>query len=207
MMRYSEASRHTLGGQAKKMDDLYAFVYRGVLADANLDSVGRKRQTHFGPEDAAQIRQVLSYSMLDQGRLADAQRMSIVYTAIHAFENMVRDLVQKAMAETHGEGWWSKVPDKIRKRVTTRMEEDAKFRWHGTRGGSEITYCDFGDLSSIIVTNWQEFEDVLSDMEWSKIVLGTLERSRNIVMHGGVLAKEDLERIGMNIRDWIRQAG
>jgi len=31
--------------------------------------------------------------------------------------------------------------------------------------------------------------------------------SRNIVMHGGVLAKEDVERIGVNIRDWIRQAG
>lgn len=30
---------------------------------------------------------------------------------------------------------------------------------------------------------------------------------RNIVMHGGVLAKEDIERVGMNIRDWIRQTG
>jgi hypothetical protein len=26
-------------------------------------------------------------------------------------------------------------------------------------------------------------------------------------MHGGVLAKEDIERIGINIRDWIRQTG
>jgi len=33
------------------------------------------------------------------------------------------------------------------------------------------------------------------------------EKSRNIVMHGGVLVKEDLERVGMNIRDWIRQTG
>jgi len=189
------------------MDDLYTFVYRGVLTDASLDRVGRRRRRHFGSEDATKLRQALSYDMLDQDRLVDAQQMSIVYSAIHAFENMVRDLVRKAMAEAHGENWWSNVPEKIRKRVTTRMGEDAKFRWHGARGASEITYCDFGDLSSIIVTNWHEFENVLSVMEWAKAVLNTLEKSRNIVMHGGVLAKEDVERIGMNIRDWIRQTG
>jgi hypothetical protein len=80
--------------------------------------------------------------------------MSIVYTAIHAFENMVRSLVSKVMAEFHGEEWRDNVPDRIRKKIRTRMEEDAKFRWHGARGTSEMNYCDFNDLSSIILTNW-----------------------------------------------------
>jgi len=133
--------------------------------------------------------------------------MAIVYTSIHAFENTVRKLVQKAMAEAHKEQWWTKVPEKIKKRCKTRMEEDAKFKSHGTRGAHELVYCDFGELASIIITNWAQFETILSDMEWAKAVLDTLERSRNIVMHGGLLSKEDVERIGMNIRDWIRQAG
>ena len=145
--------------------------------------------------------------MLDPGFLADADGMAIVYTAIHAFENTVRELVKKAMLEAHGETWWSKVPQKVQQRAKTRIEEEAKIKWHGTRGASEIVYCDFGDLSSIIVTNWPKFESILSDMEWTKSILNTLERSRNIVMHGGLLRKEDIERIGINIRDWIRQAG
>jgi len=189
------------------MDALYTFVYRGLLTDESLDKVGRRRRRHFGAEEAAKIRQSLSFEMLDADCLADAERMAIVYTAIHAFENTVRELVKKAMAETHGETWWAKVPERVQKKAKTRMEEDAKFKWHGARGASEIVYCDFGDLSSIIVTNWSQFESILSDMEWSKAVLNTLERSRNIVMHGGLLSKEDVERIGMNIRDWIRQAG
>jgi len=115
--------------------------------------------------------------------------------------------VTKAMFETHREGWWEKVPERIRKTSKTRMEEDAKFRWHGARGATDINYCDFSDLSSIIVTNWPVFDDLLGNMEWAKATLNTLEKSRNIVMHGGSLAKEDVERIGMNIRDWIRQAG
>lgn len=187
--------------------DLYSFVYRGVLTEEALDRVGRRRRNHFGAEVARKVQRTLSYDFLDADLLAEGQRMSVVYAAIHAFENMVRSMVTKAMAEAHGETWWEKVPERIRKSSKTRMEEDAKFRWHGARGASEINYCDFGDLSSIIVTNWTVFDDLLGNMEWAKAALNTLEKSRNIVMHGGTLAKEDVERIGMNIRDWIRQAG
>lgn len=189
------------------MNDLYAFIYRGVLTDEALDKVGRHRRRHAREEDLAHYQTALSYEMLDPDLLGDAQRMAVVYAAIHAFENAVRQLVQKALAEAHSDTWWEKVPERIRKRVETRQDEDAKFRWHGTRGGAQIHYCDFGDLSSIVVTNWSVFEDVLGDMEWAKAILGALERSRNIIMHGGLLAKEDVERIGVNIRDWIRQAG
>lgn len=189
------------------MDNLYSFIYRGVLTEESLDRVGRSRRKRFGAEEARELQKTLSYELLEAEALADAQRMSTVYAAIHAFENMVRHLVAKAMVDHHGENWWSKVPERIRKSVTTRMSEDAKFRWHGARGTSEMNYCDFGDLSSIIVTSWPAFEDVLSNMEWAKAILSTLEKSRNTTMHGGVLAKEDVERIGMNIRDWIRQTG
>ncbi|MGZ5599978.1 MAG: Swt1 family HEPN domain-containing protein [Methylobacter sp.] len=190
-----------------KETDLYSFVYRGVLTEEALDRVGRQRRNHLGAEEARTIQKSLSYDFIDTDFLNEAQRMSFVYAAIHAFENTVRAVVTKAMSEKHGEIWWEKVPERIRKSSKTRMEEDAKFRWHGARGANEINYCDFSDLSSMIVTNWEVFEDLLGNMEWAKATLNTLEKSRNIVMHGGSLSKEDIERIGMNIRDWIRQAG
>lgn len=187
--------------------DLYSFVYRGILSEEALDKVGRQRRNHFGIEEAKAIQKTLSYDFLDTEVLNEALRMSSVYAAIHAFENTIRTMVTKIMAEKYGESWWEKVPERIRKTSKSRMEEDAKFRWHGARGASDINYCDFSDLSSIIVTNWEAFEDLLGNMEWAKAILNTLEKSRNIVMHGGVLAKEDIERIGMNVRDWIRQVG
>lgn len=189
------------------MDNLYSFVYRGVLAGTALDKIGSHRRKHFGQDEARKMQKSLCYDLIEFDALADAQRMSTVYAAIHAFENMVRNLVSKAMAEHHGEEWWQKVPDRIQKSVKSRMEEDAKFRWHGARGTSEMNYCDFSDLSSIIVTNWAAFEEILMNLEWAKAVLTTLEKSRNITMHGGILAKEDVERVGMNIRDWTRQTG
>ena len=187
--------------------DLYSFVYRAVLTDEALDKAGRRRRSHFGSDDVRAIQRSLSFDYLDSDLLIEAQRMSVVYAALHSFENAVRATVTKAMAEKHGETWWEKVPERIRKSAKSRMDEDSKFRWHGARGATEINYCDFGDLSSIIVTNWDVFEDLLGNMEWAKAALDALEKSRNIVMHGGSVANEDIERIGMNIRDWIRQAG
>lgn len=189
------------------MTDIYNFIFRGVLTEESLDKVGRKKISNFGKEEEYSLMKALSFEMLDKDNLQTAKRMSIVYIALHAFENSVRTLVKSAMAEKFEESWWDKVPDKIKTKVNTRKEEDSKFRWHGTRGSEDIMYCDFGDLSSIIVVNWDLFEIVLTNMEWSKAVLSTLERSRNIIMHGGTVSREDIERIGMNIRDWIRQTG
>lgn len=189
------------------MEELYPFVYRALLTEESLDKAGRKERANFGGPDVAVISGKLSYESLDEEALVKARRMSLVYTAIHAFENMVRDFVMSTMVEEFKEDWWQKVSDRIKKKVTSRMEEEAKLRWHGARGGVEIEYCDFGDMSSIIVANWQIFEPVLVDMEWAKAVLAILERSRNVVMHGGELGLQDIERIGGNIRDWIRQAG
>lgn len=190
-----------------KNADLYSFVYRAVLTEEALDKAGRRRRSHFGSDEVRAIQRSLSFDYLDSDLLIEAQRMSVVYAALHSFENAVRATVTKAMAEKHGETWWEKVPERIRKSAKSRMDEDSKFRWHGARGATEINYCDFGDLSSIIVTNWDVFEDLLGNMEWAKAALNALEKSRNIVMHGGSVANEDIERIGMNIRDWIRQAG
>jgi len=186
---------------------LYPFIYRGILTQESLDKAGRKTKLTQNDGEFGLIVQKLSFDMLDEECVIAARRMAVVYSAIHAFENMVRNFVKTAMLENYKEEWWNKVPPKIQKRATTRMEDDAKFKWHGTRGGTEIEYCDFGDLSSIIVVNWDVFELPLNDMEWTKSILGVLERSRNIVMHGGVLSIQDIERIGGNIRDWVRQAG
>ncbi len=189
------------------VDELYPFVYRGLLTEESLDKAGRQTKAALNSSDAALVADKLAYGMLDNDALIIAQRMAIVYSAIHAFENMVREFVKSTLIEEYREDWWGKVPDKIKKKVSARMIEDEKFRWHGTRGGSEIIYCDFGDLSSIVVVNWDDFEFALTDREWAKSLLGVLERSRNIVMHGGVLAIQDIERIGGNIRDWVRQVG
>ncbi|MGH9428293.1 MAG: Swt1 family HEPN domain-containing protein, partial [Terriglobia bacterium] len=110
--------------------DLYSFVYRGVLTEEALDRTGRRRRSHFGADRVGELQQSLSFDFLDSELLVEGQRMSVVYAAVHAFENTVRAMVTKAMGEKHGPTWWEKVPERIQKTSKSRMEEDAKFRWH-----------------------------------------------------------------------------
>jgi hypothetical protein len=189
------------------MDDIYAFIFRGVLTDIKLDSEGRQRNKNLNAIEIQELRQSLNFDLLDKDTLVDAQRMALVYAAIYTLENMARVFVSKTMADAHGETWWEKVPEPIKRKVKTRIEEDQKLRWHSSRGKTEIIYSDFGDLQSIITANWDLFKDVLISQEWTRQILSTLEKSRNIAMHGGVIDRIDIERIGINIRDWIRQVG
>ena len=51
------------------------------------------------------------------------------------------------------------------------------------------------------------FEVHIVSLEWAKQIFTTLEKSRNVIMHSGELGERDIERIGINIRDWISQVG
>ena len=63
------------------------------------------------------------------------------------------------------------------------------------------------DIQSGRTVTPKDFEPIIINQDWVKSLLSVLERSRNIIMHGGILANQDIERIGINIRDWIRQVG
>ena len=189
------------------MDKLYSFVYKGILAEESLKKANAKTVVDIEEFDELKIKKSLSFDMLDQEFLQQSIKTSIIYQAIHTFENMIRKMVVKAMDEKYHLDWWEHVSESIQKKVSARKEEERKIKWHASRGSSEIFYCDFGDLSAIICSNWELFEELLRNQEWVKQLLLALEKSRNVIMHGGNLAQEDIERIGVHIRDWLRQTG
>jgi hypothetical protein len=63
------------------------------------------------------------------------------------------------------------------------------------------------DLVPIINGNWPSFEDLLHDIDWVRQIFRSLERSRNVIMHSGQLSMDDIERVGVFIRDRLRQVG
>jgi len=189
-------------------DQLYSFVFRGVLAEEALDKAGRiafRRIEGFAPEE---LSAELALSYIDGDFLLPARRMSVVYTAISAFENSARSLVKKILLEAVGADWWTKsVSDGIRKEAEARRDEEQIVKWHARRGDDLIAFTDFGQLANIIVNNWIHFEDLLQRQQWVQHIFDTMERSRNVIMHSGQLPDEDIERVGISIRDWIKQTG
>jgi len=186
---------------------VYSFVFRGLLAEAALDKTERRRRFSVGPNLDAELFSRLPIDALDEDLVARATRMATVYVAIAAFENSVREFVSKVLLEGIGADWWAKVSEKIRTKAESRREEESRVRWHTPRGDEPINYTEFGDLAAIMNQNWTLFENHLQSLEWARQIIGTLERSRNVIMHSGDLGIEDIERIGTSMRDWLRQVG
>jgi hypothetical protein len=191
-------------------DVLYSFVFKGLLTEEALDKTERIKKSKYSNGEFQRLHECLEIDAFDEDLVLQAKKMAVVYTAICAFENTVRRFVSKKLIETHGENWWTKcVSEKIRNKAELRREEENKVRWHTPRGDSIINYTEFGDLLTIIRQNdnWPLFEPHLSSIEWADQIIKTLERSRNVIMHSGELVNQDIERIGMYIRDWLNQVG
>lgn len=185
----------------------YDFAFRGLLAEEALDRAGRQAKTIPGLFDA-DIAGKLSVDLLDEEFLGPAKQMAAVYVAVAAFENSVRDLVTRVLLEGAGEDWWdTKVSGTVRTHCKTRQEEEERNRYHKQRGDAPINYTELKHLVNIIRANWEYFEPFLPSPEWTTSVFDAIERSRNVIMHSGVLEGADVERVGINIRDWVTQVG
>lgn len=189
------------------MDEIYSFVLRGLLTEEALDQSGRLSR-HFVEESLSEIASALNFDLLDPEELEASTKMASVYAAITAFERSARRFIAKVLQSEHGENWWTEcVSDKIQAFAESRRDDENKVKWHGTRGDDPMTYTEMSHLVNIIQQNWTDFEPHIRRVDWATSIFGTIERSRNVIMHSGTLDLEDVERVGMNIRDWVKQVG
>ena len=191
--------------------DLYSFAFRGLLAEEALDKAGRKRystEEAFFSEDLAQK---LHFNEIDPKYVEQSKTMITVFATITAFENATREFVYTTLSGAYGDDWWPKgVQNGIRDKAQSRKDQETRVKWHVNRGDAMMSYLEFGDLPKIICSqgNWQFFEPYFSfqnGQEWVKSTFDAIEKSRNIIMHSGVLDDLDIARVGMNIIDWLHQ--
>ena len=188
-----------------RTDKLYAFAYRGLLAR---QAIADNHEVKGSEKKLNHIASRIPLRFLYDALLNPAQEMAVVYAAIAAFENAARGFIEKRLLEEVGSDWWEKcVPEKRRQKAESRRDEENRIRWHAKRGDSPLQYTEIEDLSAIIVTNHEKFIAIIQDPEWAKNIFKIVERSRNIIMHSGYLESEDIERLGMALRDWLAQVG
>lgn len=189
-------------------NDLYSFAFRGLLTEENLDKIGRMKYHPEAIYFSEKIAKDLHINEIDEKYVQQSKSMITVFAAITAFENATRNFVYSVLFDKFNKDWWEKGIQKgIRNKADTRSEKESKIRWHSNRGDDLLSYVDFGDLQKIITSenNWGLFEPYVYNQEWVKTIFLDLEESRNVIMHSGVLDEYDINRIGMNIRDWLSQ--
>jgi hypothetical protein len=137
---------------------------------------------------------------------ASAQKMSSVYIAIYCIENSLRQFIVDRLSEKYGTNWWDdKISSKIKNDVNNLKKKEDRNKYHSTRGSAPIYYTMLNNISSIIISNWDDFSDLLPSQAWIASRIEDLEMSRNIIMHTGILPQIEIERIESIARDFIRQ--
>ncbi|NTW96619.1 MAG: hypothetical protein HGB31_08380 [Erysipelotrichaceae bacterium] len=191
--------------------DLYSFAFRGLLAEESLDKAGRQRYTPDSQYYSEELAKKLFLNEIDEKYVQQSKSMIIVFTAISAFENATREFVYSVLLETYKHEWWVKgIQTSIREKADKRKETESRVKWHVNRGDAMMSYLEFGDLTKIICStiNWQLFEPYFAfsnSQEWVRTIFDDIEKSRNVIMHSGVLDDFDISRVGMSIRDWLHQ--
>lgn len=191
--------------------DLYSFAFRGQLAEEALNKAGHKRYSTEEAFFSEELAKKLHFDEIDPKYVEQSKTMLTVFATITAFENATREFVYMTLNDAYGDEWWTKgVQPGIRDKAQSRRDTETKVKWHVNRGDMMMSYLEFGDLPKIICSqnNWPHFEPYFGftySQEWVKTTFDAIEKSRNVIMHSGVLDELDIARVGMNIIDWLHQ--
>lgn len=136
----------------------------------------------------------------------DAEKMAEVYPLVYVLENSLRYIIAMTLRDKYGDGWWEKtVPFTIRRNAENRVKFEGRHRWHSKRGSHKIFYTDFGDLSSIIINNWEDFKNFFPSQRWIQTRLEEIELSRHIIAHNNPLPKREVKRLKLYFEDLRKQ--
>ena len=188
--------------------DLYSFAFRGMLAEQALDKAGRKQYATDDAFFSDDLAKKLHFDEIDPKYVEQSKTMITVFATITAFENATREFVFSVLVEHYKTEWWIKgVQNNIRTRAESRKEAESKIKWHVSRGDAMMSYLDFGDLVKIMLSseNWSLFQPYVDSQDGLRALFDDIEKSRNVIMHSGVLDEYDIARVGLNIRDWLHQ--
>ena len=187
--------------------DLSDFFFRGLLAQhsiRDMQAIGYLHSPQGSIQEHADVDLLAPASAaVREGSLY----MQRCYRLLFVLENVVREFIDDVLGEVDGEDAWfeKRANQQMKKKVTDRKSAEAKNRWHSGRNQHPMYYLDFGDLAQLIQTHWVEFKDLLPGQTWAVSRLEDAERSRNVVAHTNVLSDEELTRLEVHVRDWLRQ--
>jgi hypothetical protein len=188
--------------------ELREWLFRGLLFEAEAEQF-RTAGIRIGASQSGAERNLLDEVLAPFGIALrnDALYMARLYALIFCFENSVRSLIRERLEENEGVEWWDKAPQKVKKIAESRKKDALKNSWLEGQNKDILSFVEFGDLSSIIIENWEVFSDLIPSQHWLQQRFEELEKARNFIAHNRLLLPSEFQRIEMYIGDWNKLVG
>jgi hypothetical protein len=116
------------------------------------------------------------------------------YELFYCLEKSMRALVSQQMeASEKTENWWpaQRVPQKIQEDVKVRIQRELDAGMT-RRSTDELDYTKFGELSVIIIANWDVFGALFDSKKAIEKIMSSLNSLRGPVAHCSPLAEDEV---------------
>jgi hypothetical protein len=147
--------------------------------------------------------ELVDVELFDNDILQDAKKMADFYVLYYSLENSVRRVIRERLLEDNGANWWdTKVPEGVRNAVKEKQEKE-KDTVLASRPDDPLAFTNFGELITIIDSNWTSFDDTIRSRKAMQQTLSQFNQIRNVIAHSCKLGENDIARMKLLIRDWL----
>lgn len=188
----------------KFLNTLQLFSMRNLLLESELEKL---EGTGIAIDHIKSIEksQLVDIEMFEHDVIQSAKKMADFYIIYYAFENSIRRLIAERLSEKYGLNWWDSgvVPDGVKNNVKDKQNKE-KDTLMSIRSEDPLTYTNFGELIDILNKNWTDFTDLIRSQKAMQLVLGQFNLIRNIIAHSCELNEDEIIRLKLLVKDWLR---
>lgn len=182
------------------------FMFRGLLSTHAIRDMQALGQLREPIGEAQSQRDIDLLAPVSEAVRSGSLFMQRSYRLLFVLENIVREFIREVLEEIDKEEWFDKRASReMKKKIADRKAAESRNNWHTGRNAHPIYYLDFGDLALLIQNHWDAFKGLIPDQSWVVSRLNDAERSRNVIAHTNLLSDEEVVRLEMHVRDWVRQ--
>ena len=185
------------------MDKLKLFAMRNLLLETELAKL-EKSGIELRHLQTIEKADVVDIELFEADIRTQAKKMADFYVLYYSVENTIRRLISERLNEKYGANWWEeKVPDGVRKEVKDRQEKE-KDSVISLRSEDPLYYTNFGELIDMLNANWDDFSDTIRSRKAMQQVLLQFNLLRNVIAHSCELNDDEIKRLELLIKDWLR---
>ena len=133
------------------------------------------------------------------------------YAIMFILENSIRLFIERILSDAHSTNWWDQVKgqkslSKVVEKVNDRKTKDSANWYHSKRGAHEIYYTDYSELLQIMRCLTSDFQIYFKKGSEKNLLdkLSELSPSRNVIAHNNPITKDDLARLKVHAKDWLK---
>ncbi len=180
------------------------FTLANSLTEHKLDKVEKTFELDLGRKEKEIIKEEDYYAQFEATFRKEAKEMSKHYEIFYSLETSIRSLVVQLMNEKFGETWWDiRVKEEIRRNVETNIKRELESGFT-QRSELKIDYSTFGELSEIVQSNWEAFENLFRNQRAFVKIMTSLNQLRGPIAHCCPLAEDEKVRLSLAVKDWFR---